>query len=165
MITFIVNVVTLIFCMLAEQKSKKMWSKFANVTPVLIFPGISDLKDYEDQYDDGDLDYLNFESNVSETEAETNEIAAGHNKRKSITDLNTDADDQSGKKPSKTKKEMTFQEEVLEVQKQQLNLFQELEKRHMEFMEKMLTEQKKVLKRKKKQIDFFLQLGKIFCEK
>ena len=94
-----------------------MWSKFANVTPVLTFPGISDLKDYEDQYDDGDLDYLDSESNVSETEAETNEIAAGRNKRKSITDLNTGVEDQSGKKPSKIKKEMTFQEEVLEVQK------------------------------------------------
>ena len=38
---------------------------------------------------------------------------------------------------------MTLQEEVLEVQKQQLNFFQELEKRQMEFMEKMLTQQKK----------------------
>ena len=80
---------------------------------------------------------------MSETEAETNEIVAGRNKRKSSTDLNTDADDQSGKKPSKTKKKVTFQEEVLEVQKQQLNFFQESEKRHMEFMEKMLTVQKK----------------------
>ena len=34
---------------------------------------------------------------------------------------------------------MALQEEVLEVQKQQLNFFQELEKRQMEFMEKMLT--------------------------
>ena len=38
---------------------------------------------------------------------------------------------------------MALQEEVLEVQKQQLNFFQELEKRQMEFMEKMLTQQKK----------------------
>ena len=43
---------------------------------------------------------------------------------------------QSGKKPSATKKKMTFQEEVHEVQKKQLNFFQESEKRHMEFMEK-----------------------------
>ena len=35
MITFIFNVVTLIFCVLAEQESKKMCSKFANVTPAL----------------------------------------------------------------------------------------------------------------------------------
>ena len=35
MITFIFNVVTLIFCVLAEQESKKMCSKFANVTPTL----------------------------------------------------------------------------------------------------------------------------------
>ena len=34
---------------------------------------------------------------------------------------------------------MTLQEEVPEVQKQQLDFFQELEKRQMEFMEKMLT--------------------------
>ena len=34
---------------------------------------------------------------------------------------------------------MALQEEVLEVQKQQLNFFQELEKRQIEFMEKMLT--------------------------
>ena len=34
-----------------------------------------------------------------------------------------------GKKPSKTKKKMSFQEEVLEVQKQQLNFFQESKKR------------------------------------
>ena len=34
---------------------------------------------------------------MSEAEAETNEIAAGRNKRKSSTDLNADADDQSGK--------------------------------------------------------------------
>ena len=74
---------------------------------------------------------------------ETNEIAAGRNKRKSSTDLNTDAGDQSGKKSSKTKKKMTFQEELLGVQIQELNLFQEPEKRHMKFMEKMLTEQKK----------------------
>ena len=67
------------------------------------------------QYDDGDLDYLDSESNMSETEAETNEVAAGRNKRKSSIDLNTDADDQSGKKPSKTKKKMTFQEQALEV--------------------------------------------------
>ena len=73
---------------------------------------------------------------MSETEAETNEVAAGRNKRKSSIDLNTDADDQSGKKPSKTKKKMTFQEQALEVQKQQFNFFQESEKRHMEFMEK-----------------------------
>ena len=52
---------------------------------------------------------------MSETEAETNEVAAGRNKRKSSIDLNTDADDQSGKKPSKTKKKMTFQEQALEV--------------------------------------------------
>ena len=38
MITFIFNVITLIFCMLAEQESKKMWSKFANVIPVLKIP-------------------------------------------------------------------------------------------------------------------------------
>ena len=38
---------------------------------------------------------------------------------------------------------MTLQEEVPEVQKQQLDFFQELEKRQMEFMEKMLTQQKK----------------------
>ena len=31
----------------------------------------------------------------------------------------------------------------VEFKKQQLNFFQELAKRHMEFMEKMLTEQKK----------------------
>ena len=74
---------------------------------------------------------------------ETNEIAAGRNKRKSSTDLNTDAGDQPGKKSSKTKKKMTFQEELLGVQIQELNLFQEPEKRHMKFMEKMLTEQKK----------------------
>ena len=103
---------------------------------------------------------------MSETEAETNEIVAGRNKRKSSTDLNTDADDQSGKKPSKTKKKVTFQEEVLEVQKQQLNFFQESEKRHMEFMEKMLTVQKKSDEaEKERDRDFFLQLGKIFCEK
>ena len=65
---------------------------------LLIFPGISDLEDDEDHYDDGNLDYLDSESNVSETEAETNEITAGRNKRKSNTDLNTDADDQLGKK-------------------------------------------------------------------
>ena len=65
---------------------------------LLTFSGISDLEDDEDQYDDGNLDYLDSESNVSETEAETNEIAAGRNKRKSSTDLNTDADDQLGKK-------------------------------------------------------------------
>ena len=65
---------------------------------LLTFPGISDLEDDEDQYDDGNLDYLDSESNVSETEAETNEIAAGRNKQKSSTDLNTDADDQLGKK-------------------------------------------------------------------
>ena len=65
---------------------------------LLTFPGISDLEDDEDQYDDGNLDYLDSESNVSETEAETNEITAGRNKRKSNTDLNTDADDQLGKK-------------------------------------------------------------------
>ena len=65
---------------------------------LLIFPGISDLEDDEDQYDDGNLDYLDSESNVSETEAETNEITAGRNKRNSNTDLNTDADDQLGKK-------------------------------------------------------------------
>ena len=45
---------------------------------------------------------------MSETEAETNEVAAGRNKRKSSIDLNTDADDQSGKKPSKTKKKNDF---------------------------------------------------------
>ena len=33
MITFILNVVTLIFCVFAEYEPKKMWSKFANVTP------------------------------------------------------------------------------------------------------------------------------------
>ena len=137
---------------------------------LLTFPGISDLQDYEDQYDDGDLgyldylDYLDSESNVSGTEAETNEIAAGRNKRKSSTDLNTDADNQSGKKPPKTKKKDNFQEEVLEVKKQQLNFFQESEKRHMEFMEKILTEQKKSDEAgKEKDRYFFLQLGKTFC--
>ena len=35
MIELIVKVVTLIFFVLAEQESKKMWSKFDNVTPVL----------------------------------------------------------------------------------------------------------------------------------
>ena len=35
MITFIFNMVTLIFCVLAEYESKKMWNKFANVTPAL----------------------------------------------------------------------------------------------------------------------------------
>ena len=82
------------------------------------------------------VDYLESESNVSETEAEANKIAADRNKRKSSTDLNTHAGVQSGKKPSATKKKMTFQEEVHEVQKKQLNFFQESEKRHMEFMEK-----------------------------
>ena len=49
---------------------------------------------------------------------------------------------------------MTFQEEVPEVQKQQLNFFQESEKRRMKFMEKMLTEQKKVMRWKKKDRPF-----------
>ena len=53
--------------------------------------------------------------------------------------MNTDADHQSGKKPLKRKK-CDFS---VEFKKQQLNFFQELAKRHMEFMEKMLTEQKK----------------------
>ena len=35
MITFIFLVVTLIFGVLAEQESKKMWNKFDNVTPTL----------------------------------------------------------------------------------------------------------------------------------
>ena len=35
MIELIVKVVTLIFFVLPEQESKKMWSKFDNVTPVL----------------------------------------------------------------------------------------------------------------------------------
>ena len=102
---------------------------------------------------------------MSETEAKTNEIAAGRNKRKNSIDLNTDVDDQSGKKSYKTKKKMTFQEEVLEVQKQQRNFFQESEKRHMEFMEKMLTEQKKSEEAEKERDRLFLQLGKIFCKK
>ena len=36
MITSICKVVTLIFYVLAEQESKKMWSKFDNVTPTLL---------------------------------------------------------------------------------------------------------------------------------
>ena len=35
MITFIFNVVTLIFCVLAELEPNKKWSKLANVTPAL----------------------------------------------------------------------------------------------------------------------------------
>ena len=35
MITFIFLVVALIFGVLAEQESKKMWNKFDNVTPTL----------------------------------------------------------------------------------------------------------------------------------
>ena len=35
MIAFIFKVVTSIFFVLAEQESKKMWSKFDNVTPAL----------------------------------------------------------------------------------------------------------------------------------
>ena len=132
---------------------------------LLIFPGISDHEHDHDQCDNGDLDYLDSEPNVSETEAKTNEIAAGRNKRKNSIDLNTDVDDQSGKKSYKTKKKMTFQEEVLEVQKQQRNFFQESEKRHMEFMEKMLTEQKKSEEAEKERDRLFLQLGKIFCKK
>ena len=54
-----------------------------------------------------------FVSNGSETKAETNEIAAGCNKRKSSTDLNTDADDQSGKKTSKTEKKWLFRKRFL----------------------------------------------------
>ena len=50
---------------------------------------------------------------------------------------------------------MTFQEKVLEVQKQQLNIFQESLKRHMEFMEKMLTEQKKSNKAEKEETHTF----------
>ena len=34
-ITFVFKVVTLIFFMLAEYESKKMWSKFDNVTPLM----------------------------------------------------------------------------------------------------------------------------------
>ena len=119
---------------------------------LLIFPGISDVEDYEDQYDDGDLDHLDSELHVSETEAETNEIVVGRNKRKTSTDLNADADDPLGKKPSKAKKKMSFQEEVLEVQKQQLNFFQESKKRSYEAE----------IERNR---DFFLQLGKIFYVK
>ena len=63
---------------------------------LLVFPGINDLEDYEDQYNDGDLDYLDSELNVSETKSETNKIAVGCRKRKSSTDLNTDAVDQLG---------------------------------------------------------------------
>ena len=36
MMTFIFNVVTLIFYLLTESESKNMWSKFANVTPRMI---------------------------------------------------------------------------------------------------------------------------------
>ena len=71
---------------------------------LLIFPVISDFEGYEDQYDDRNLDYLDSESILSETEAETNETAAGRKKRKSSTDLNTDPGDQSGKKFYKTKR-------------------------------------------------------------
>ena len=34
-ITFVFKVVTLIFFVLAEYESKKMWSKFDNVTPLM----------------------------------------------------------------------------------------------------------------------------------
>ena len=111
------------------------------------------------------IDYLDSESNVSETEAETNKIAADRNKRKSSTDLNTDAGVQSGKKPSATKKKMTFQEEVHEVQKKQLNFFQESEKRHMEFMEKMLTDKKKSDEVEKERDRHFFAVRKNICEK
>ena len=102
---------------------------------------------------------------MSETEAETNKIAADRNKRKSSTDLNTHAGVQSGKKPSATKKKMAFQEEVHEVQKKQLNFFQESKKRHMEFMEKMLTEQKKSDEVEKERDRLFFAVRKNICEK
>ena len=75
---------------------------------LLIFPSISDLEDYEDQCDDRDLNYLDSESNMSETQAETNKIAAGHKKRKISADLNSVAGHQLGKKPSKTKGKNDF---------------------------------------------------------
>ena len=60
---------------------------------------------------------------------------------------------------------MTFQEKVLEVQKQQLNIFQESLKRHMEFMEKMLTEQKKSNKAEKEETHtFFSSQEKYFVK-
>ena len=95
---------------------------------LLIFPVISDFEDYEDQYDDGNLDYLDSESIVSETEAETNEIAAGRNKRKSSTDLNTDPVDQSGKKPYKTKKKWLYRKRFLKFKSSSLIFFKSWKK-------------------------------------
>ena len=60
---------------------------------------------------------------------------------------------------------MTFQEELLGVQIQELNLFQEPEKRHMKFMEKMLTEQKKSDEaEKERDRDFFCSQEKYFVK-
>ena len=69
----------------------------------------------------------------------------------------------SKKNKEKKGRQKTFHNELLEIQKQQLKLFEELEKRFQAFQPEMLEKQlQSEAVEKRKDREFFLQFGKMF---
>ena len=67
------------------------------------------------------------------------------------------------KKQKKQKKREYIQDQLIEIQQEHLAMLERSEKRHQEFMERMIREQKEQDKRERERDrTFFLELGKLF---
>ena len=67
------------------------------------------------------------------------------------------------KKTKEAEKKRYIQDQLIEIQQEHLAMLERSEKRHQEFMERMIREQKEQDKRERERDrTFFLELGKLF---
>ena len=73
---------------------------------------------------------------------------------------------EKGRNEKKRKKTSDYQEELISVQREQMEQFKASEERHREFMREMMQEQRRQeMEERQRDRDFFLQLGRLFAGK
>ena len=107
------------------------------------------------------------ENENSETVEDTNEAMNKEKRNKSGKRIARKGDGSAkGKNEKKRKKTSDYQEELISVQREQMEQFKASEERHREFMREMMQEQRRQeMEERERDRDFFLQLGRLFAGK
>ena len=80
-----------------------------------------------------------------------------------VNDSDQEVQPQTKKKTKEAEKKRYIQDQLIEIQQEHLAMLERSEKRHQEFMERMIREQKEQDKRERERDrTFFLELGKLF---
>ena len=107
------------------------------------------------------------ENENSETVEDTNEAMNKEKRNKSGKQIaRKESGSEKGKDEKKRKKTSDYQEELISVQREQMEQFKASEECHRKFMREMMQEQRRQeMEERERDRDFFLQLGRLFAGK